>query len=128
MKEEITKCLQKAERSLGDARYLLDDQRLSAAINRAYYAMFNAVLAALFTKDIFTKSHTGAHSKFRELFIKTQQLPSELSLSLSTVFDLRQRADYDYDEVEQIEIAEKALEVAEGFVHAIQAFLASQDY
>lgn len=90
--------------------------------------MFNAVLAALFTKDIFTKSHTGAHSKFRELFIKTQQLPSELSLSLSTVFDLRQRADYDYDEVEQLEIAEKALELAEGFVQAIQVFLASQDY
>ncbi len=126
MNEEVTKCLLKAERSLSDARYLLDDQRVSAAINRAYYAMFNAVLAALFTREIFTKSHTGAHSKFREMFIKTEQLPQKLSLSLSTIFDLRQRADYEYDEIEQVEVAEKALNAAAEFVHTIQEFLASQ--
>ncbi len=33
--------LRLAEEALSDARYLLEDNRLKAAANRAYYAMFH---------------------------------------------------------------------------------------
>ena len=44
-----------ADEALSDARYLLNDNRLKAAANRAYYAMFHAAQAALSHVNVRTK-------------------------------------------------------------------------
>lgn len=42
--EFVKRQLQLADEALSDAKYLLQDSRLKAASNRAYYAMFYAAL------------------------------------------------------------------------------------
>ncbi len=122
MKEEVSKYLNRAELHLKDARLLLAANSINGAINRAYYAMFAAIQAALFPHGKPTKSHSGAHSKFREIYIKTNLLPSELNKLLSTVFELREEADYDDEIFTETEMGEKALQSAEIFVNSIKEY------
>jgi uncharacterized protein (UPF0332 family) len=97
MNENIQKYLQKSLDCLSDAEYLLEGNRLEASCNRSYYAIFDAIQALLIDKDITTKSHQGAHTKFREIFIKTSLLPLQLSEILTESFSSRQGRDYDSD-------------------------------
>lgn len=115
MSEEVRKYLQKASSHLDDAKFMLENGKLGSAVNRAYYAMFTVVQAALFPHGIFTKSHTGAHTKFRELYLKNGLLPMELNRMLSAVFELRQEVDYDFEMLEDREVASEAVGYAERF-------------
>ncbi len=123
MKEELLVYFQKASYNLEEANDMLGLQRLNGALNRAYYAVFVAVQAALFAQGIRTKSHSGAHGKFRELYIKTGLLPVELNDTISMVFELRQAVDYDLVIFAQTEEAAQAVRAAEQFVVAVKDFL-----
>ena len=56
--------LEQADESLDAARILLDRTLDRSAVNRAYYAMFYAVLALLATRKRETSKHGGAISLF----------------------------------------------------------------
>ncbi len=123
MNANTQKYLQKSSDCLSDATYLLEDHRLEAACNRAYYAIFDSIQALLINENIVVKTHQGTHSKFRELFIKTGILPTSLSETLAEIFNLRQGGDYDND-FEIIEPDAKAIiQEAYNFVHTIVNFL-----
>lgn len=46
-------------------------------------------------KDIFTKSHSGAHGLFNLHFIKTGLIPSQYGKLVQVLFERRQDADYE---------------------------------
>ncbi len=119
MIEEVKKYQAKTDSLLNNAQFMLENGMLDGAVNRAYYAMFTAIRAALFPHGIFTKSHTGAHTKFRELYIKNALLPVELSKMLSTVFEWRQEVDYDFEILEDQDVAKKAIEFGQFFCSAV---------
>jgi hypothetical protein len=50
LRNSIDALLRKADQALDDARYLLADERVEAAMNRAYYAAYHAARAALLTE------------------------------------------------------------------------------
>jgi len=83
-----------AHETLREAQVLLDAEALRGATNRAYYAMFYAVLALLATKGLGTSKHGGAIALFDREFVKTGLFPPDMSRSLHTAFDLRQTHDY----------------------------------
>ena len=62
--EHAEDCLIEAESPLSIARY-------RGASNRAYYTVFHAIRAVLALDGIDRKSHSGAISEFRRLYIKT---------------------------------------------------------
>ena len=95
----LARILFKAQDCLESSQSSFEENFFAASVNRAYYAMFHAVQALLFASKSYTKTHSGAHSKFRELFIKTDILDKKLSISLQRSFEKRQFSDYDYDEV-----------------------------
>jgi uncharacterized protein (UPF0332 family) len=45
--EEVQRHFERAAECVEDARVLLENNRLAAAVTRAYYAMFHAATAAL---------------------------------------------------------------------------------
>jgi uncharacterized protein (UPF0332 family) len=82
VKKLIQLRLQQARESLleTDALYQVDLWR--GTINRAYYAMFYAVLALAVYRQEITSKHSGLITFFDREFVKEGAFPKELSKSL----------------------------------------------
>jgi uncharacterized protein (UPF0332 family) len=117
--------MEQAHETLREAEILLNESALRGTINRAYYAMFYALLALLATKRLGTSKHSGALALFDREFVKTGVFPRELSRSLRLAFDRRQT--HDYGEMIQVnrQIAEATLTDAKTFVAALESHLRS---
>jgi uncharacterized protein (UPF0332 family) len=117
--------MEQAHETLQEAEILLNASALRGAINRAYYAMFYALLALLATKQLGTSKHSGALALFDREFVKTGVFHRDLSRSLHLAFDRRQT--HDYGEMTQVnrQIAEETLTDAQTFVAAVESYLRS---
>ena len=78
-----------------DSQILLDNDRLAAAVARAYYAMFHAATAVLAVKGIKRSSHHGILSAFGEHLVKPGLIKKCFHQSLLEAFELRQQTDYE---------------------------------
>jgi uncharacterized protein (UPF0332 family) len=117
----------KARTALASAKVLLGLGDTGGATNRAYYAMFDAALAALLWADIgFTgklpKTHTGVITAFGLQLVEPGHLAPSFGRSLNRVEDLRLTADYLEEALPQ-EAAAGAVAAAEAFVDAIAQLL-----
>ena len=117
--------MKQAHDTLEEARILLDASALRGTVNRAYYAMFYALLALLATRQLGTSRHSGALSLFDREFVKPGQFPPEFSRSLHLAFERRQT--HDYGEMIPLDRSEaqRTLDAAVEFVSAISAYLRS---
>jgi hypothetical protein len=93
--DEIQALIQKSHQALDDAQFLLDHDRVEAAVNRLYYAAFDAARAALLTKDEAPSSHSGVKTRFSYHFIRTDLVSRSTGRTLAEAETLRNRADYD---------------------------------
>lgn len=116
--------LKQAEESLDEARFLWEGKKSSRSIiNRAYYAMFYAVLGLLVFEPYSSSKHSGVVSYFNQKFVKNGIFPKETGRALHRAFELRQRVDYKeyvdipYDEVISI------INAAETFVKITRTHL-----
>jgi uncharacterized protein (UPF0332 family) len=113
--------LEQADESLEAASILLDQGLIRPSVNRAYYAMFYAVLALLAGRKKETSKHSGAISLFDREFIKTGIFPKDLSRWLHGAFDLRQRTDYETQLQVSKEESIRILTEAREFVAEVKA-------
>lgn len=86
--------LAQAKEALDAAELNLANGLHHSAVNRAYYAMFYAVLALLAARQAETSRHSGAIVQFDQLYVKPTLLPKEFSRWLHDAFLHRQAADY----------------------------------
>lgn len=86
--------LAQAKEALDAAALNLANGLHHSAVNRAYYAMFYAVLALLAARQAETSRHSGAIAQFDQLYVKPTLLPKEFSRWLHDAFLHRQAADY----------------------------------
>lgn len=95
-KEDIIRLkIARAMNSLSAAEKMLEYNFTNAALNRLYYACFYAATALLFSKDIFTKTHSGVKQMPGLHFISTGILSRDLGKFYATIFDNRLASDYD---------------------------------
>jgi len=120
--------MEQAHETLREAEILLNESALRGSVNRAYYAMFYALLALLATKQLGTSRHSGALALFDREFVKPGVFPRELSRSLHLAFDRRQR--HDYGEMANVDrqVVEETLTDAKTFVTAIETYLRSTNH
>jgi uncharacterized protein (UPF0332 family) len=86
--------VRQAEESLDEAKYLFDGYKSPrSVINRAYYAMFYAVLAMLVFESYSSSKHSGVLSYFNRQYVKTGLFSEDLGRAVNKAFDLRQRGD-----------------------------------
>jgi uncharacterized protein (UPF0332 family) len=90
----ITYRLGQADEALAAAELNLAHALSRSAVNRAYYAMFYAVMALLAERTIETSRHSGAIAQFDLLYVKPQIFRAEMSRWLHRAFLHRQAADY----------------------------------
>jgi uncharacterized protein (UPF0332 family) len=117
----------RARRSSASAALLLDAGDATGACNRAYYAMFDAVRAALLVavpaiQSESIKTHSGLISSFSLHLIKPELIAVEFGKSLARIDHIRRIADYSDEEVDP-QTSASAVEQAKRFVEAISVYL-----
>jgi uncharacterized protein (UPF0332 family) len=116
--------MQQAAESLDEASFLLAGGKSArSVINRAYYAMFYAVLALRVYESFSSSRHSGVLSYFNHQFIKGGIFDKSLGLALAKAFEMRQRVDYRECIKLTEEEAKQILKRAGRFVEAIAAYL-----
>ncbi len=118
--------LDRALEDLQSAQKLFIDGHFRAANNRAYYAMFHSMRAALALKSTDSSKHSGVIAEFRRLYIKESLLPVAISQMIGAAFTIRNASDYDdmflasKDETEeQIENAKYVYEEIKTYIDAV---------
>ena len=120
----VAKQLQQADEALDDAEFLLRDGRLKAAANRAYYAMFHAVQAALATVGLKRpKTHSGSIILFSHHWVRSGKINRELGGNLQDALDLRQQSDYDVYAVVGEQVVSETLDQARAFVAEVKRLI-----
>ena len=115
--------LEQADEALGAAQLLLDQHSLRAVVNRAYYAMFYAVLALLALRKQETSRHAGAISLFDREFVRPGVFSTDLSQWLHRAFQRRLAADYAVPSTIQREEAQQVCNEAKEFVTKVKDYL-----
>ena len=121
--------IREAEETLEDAEKMMAAGIKPRSItNRAYYAMFYAVLALFnrFETPHRTSKHSTIIGIFNKEFVRTGKLEMRYSRMLYNLFDARQIGDYkDFVELTG-EDAESAVNQAREFIHAIKLLVVSE--
>lgn len=93
----IPEFLAKAQENLQDAERALEEGRYNASANRAYYAAFQAAIAALAQENIIHEKnpHSWVQAQFSERLIKARKYyPQKLASHLLDMQRIRDNADY----------------------------------
>lgn len=126
-KEEVMLLLAKSEECIKEAQALYNLHLNTGSINRSYYSIFNCVQAVLQAKDIFVKTHQGAHVQFHQHFIKTGIFNNDIKKIPQIVEDLRIKGDYEPDHQLHQDDAQRALLLAKQFYEAIKTYLDAEN-
>ncbi|MBI2918619.1 MAG: HEPN domain-containing protein [Chloroflexi bacterium] len=119
--------MQLADEALGDAEYLLAGSRYKAAANRAYYAMYHAVHAALAIAGAGrSKTHKGAIGLFGRYYVKTGRIGRAFVKDLRDAYVLRQQTDYEIYAAAGEEPVRETVWKAEAFVAEVKRALAHE--
>ena len=116
--------MEKAEKACSASRLLLENGYSDDAVNRAYYAMFDAARAALLVSDApielnKIRTHNGLIGAFGNYLVENGSVSREMGRLLNQTKDVRLVADYDGVFVEP-EDARTIVEQAERFVAAMR--------
>jgi len=116
----INEFLTKAQENLTAATLLFDHELYNASANRAYYATFQAAIAALANIGIHTNcSHEATQAQFASKLIKRRKVyPSHLKSYLMDLQRIRNRADYELQLISK-KMASRQLKKAQEFVEII---------
>ncbi|EMA36902.1 HEPN domain-containing protein [Halococcus hamelinensis] len=94
--------IQQAQQALDDAAKAQDAELSDAAvINRLYYAAFHSVQAVLYAREFDPSSHGGVLSLFGSEVIAVGDASRDDGRFFSQLSELRQQADYGYDELDE---------------------------
>jgi hypothetical protein len=118
--------LDQAAEALAAANLNLANGLERSATNRAYYAMFYAVLALLAERAIETSRHSGAIAQFDLLYVKAQVFRADMSRSLHRAFLHRQAADYGAEATLTRSEIESLITEARAFVAEIHTYFERQ--
>lgn len=118
--------LEIAHERLTTAMAMLELGDYKASANRLYYAIFSAMRAVLALDGFDSKKHSGIIARFRQSYIKTGILDTEMSKIIDDLEVIREDSDYDDFYIilkEDVEIQAKR---AEYFVSEVESYLQNQ--
>ena len=122
--EVIVALLDRADRSLEDAHYLLFDRKsFESMVSRAYYAMYYAAESCLLSVDERVSSHKGLITQFGRCFVKEGLIEMEYGRMLSTIYQRRQLGDYEVSYTLSEAETNEAITNASAFIERVKAYL-----
>ena len=122
-KENYRVYMQNAQEMLDIADENFGNQRYRTACNRAYYGIFYAASAVLFSKGKSYGKHSAVLAAFRQYFIKTGEFDKQWSDDYRLIMESRHTADYElYDELEKQDAVE-VIAKSKAFVEEVRKWL-----
>jgi uncharacterized protein (UPF0332 family) len=94
-KKLVNKELSVAQSDLSEAKAGYENERYKWSTVQAYYAMFHAARALVYSKDYREKSHYYLAVALRALFVDEGKLDAQSVRDLLNAMNLRESADYD---------------------------------
>jgi uncharacterized protein len=116
-----------AQEMLDVARENLNNDHTNSACNRAYYGIFYAASALLYSKGKTYGKHSAVLAAFRQYFIKTGEFDKKFSDDYEFIMDSRHTADYDLFDTVDREDTVAVLEKAQEFIEEARKWLQKQD-
>lgn len=113
-KELVGKEFTVAQSDLLDAKAGYQDQRYKWAIVQAYYAMFHATRALIYSRGYREKSHYCLSVALRALFVEEGKLDTQAGRDFLNAMNLREAADYE---------AEFSMDGAKAVIASAERFL-----
>ena len=117
----VLKEIKGAEQDLASARHSIGAKNFKWATVQAYYSMFHAARALLYSKGYREKSHRGLFVALRELTDDVGEMTSDLLRTFGEAMDLREEADYGLEFSE--ENAHGLIDDADTFIKTIRRVL-----
>ena len=115
--------IEQAEEAIAEAKLLIDNDKLRAAINRIYYGMFYILLALGIKYNFETSKHAQLIGWFNKTFIKNNILDKRYGEILREAFKFRQQGDYAaYFEFSKNEVLE-IFEDMKSFISDLKSFI-----
>jgi len=126
-KENYRLYMENAQEMLDVAGENLRNDHGSSACNRAYYAIFYAASALLYSKGKSYGKHSAVLAAFRQHFIKTGEFDKKWSDDYEFIMDSRHTADYAlHDSLEKEDVV-LVLAKAREFIEVVKKWLQKQD-
>ncbi len=121
----ISVLMKKARSKLKTAKLAFCAGQYGDSVSRAYYAVFNAISALLYKKELVFSSHKHDQviGTFNREFIQTGIFPSEIMRQISELFQDRQSSDYDPAPEISHKTAETHFNNAEAIINQIQSLI-----
>lgn len=126
-KDNFRLYMENAEEMLEVARLNLNNDYYGSVCNRAYFAVFYAASALLFSKGMSFGKHSAIISAFRQHFIKTGEFDVKWSGIYQRIMSHRQSGDYDINVRVEKEQAVDDLKGAQAFVEEVERWLQKQN-
>ena len=123
LQSQIERMIKKANETLEDAEILFSKNRFNSSSSRAYYAVFHIMQAALLTKNLTYKKHSGVISAFSKQFIKTGIFPKEFARYIKSLRSDRETGDYSYMLVVDENKAKQDMDMAREFIEKVEEYL-----
>ena len=118
--------LEIAHERLTTAKAMLELGDYKASANRLYYAIFSAMRAVLALDGFDSKKHSGIIARFRQSYIKTGIIDTEMSKIIDDLEVIREDSDYDDFYIILKEYVEIQAKRAEYFVSEVESYLQNQ--
>lgn len=119
--------MEKAYKSLTEARDNGEMNHWTLAANRLYYAVYYALTALLTVRGIVTHTHAGLIRVVGLEFVRNGVLTKDDGRLLSRLFDMRQSGDYDDFFEWTEEDVRPYFEKTEQLIHKIEGLIRSEE-
>jgi uncharacterized protein (UPF0332 family) len=126
-KENYRLYMRTAQEMLNVANENLNNGHNNSACNRAYYGIFYAASALLYSKGKTYGKHSAVLASFRQYFIKTGEFDKKWSDAYEFIMDSRHTADYDFYDAVDKEDTVIVLKKAHEFIEEVKQWLQNQD-
>jgi uncharacterized protein (UPF0332 family) len=115
--------LERAIKTLEEAKYMRKGNFFNAAVNRLYYACYYAVTALLLARNIEANTHSGEKTMLSFHFVRTGLLSLEDGATFSNLFDKRHSSDYDDFTYCDAALVDYLIPRSEDFIKAIEKLI-----
>lgn len=123
VKDNYRLYMEHADEMLNVAQVNLEQGFYRSACNRAYYAMFYAASALLYSKGKSYGKHSAVLAAFRQYFIKTGEFDKKWSEEYRLVMENRHVADYELQDALDKQDAMMAVKKSREFVEEVSKWL-----
>jgi len=113
----------KAVSNLEISKSLFKDKHWSFALNRAYYAIFDAMRAVNALEGFDSSKHSGVIAYFNQNFVKTGKFSLSCSAIIRRASMLREKSDYEDFYTPEEEETKKTIDEVEIFINEVSEFL-----